>query len=966
MTLNNGGRAKPQAGDSTYASGERSFSFGSFRLIPAQQLLLDSETPVPLGSRAMEILLALVERPGELVGKTELMARVWPKSVVEEGNLKVHVASLRRALGDGRSGRRYVVAVPGRGYRFVERVELLTPSNPGRGRPSNLPSSSTRTIDRVEAVEALEQLLLRHRFVTIVGPAGIGKTTVALALGEARLPAYGDGVWLVDLAPLSDPKFIPGALASVLGVTLHSESMAALIACMRERRMLIVFDSCEHLTEAVAALAEQLISGAPSVHVISTSRERLRAKGERVYRLPPLPSPPTSMGLTVQEALRYPAIELFVERAEASLDTFELTDTNASDVADICRKLEGIALAIELTATRVDAFGPRELSTLLDDRFQLLYPGEEAAAHRHRSLAAALDWSHDYLSERERTILRRLSVFTASFSLRSAGAVAADRNVSEAEVTEGIASLVAKSLVSANLSGTAAEYRLLETTRAYAHQKLIESGELDAVQRSHAMHHLDLFERAESDPELRPTAQWLADYGRKIDDVRCALDWAFSQHGDDSVGVMLTVAAIPLWIHLSQLVECRARVELALARDTAESGLKDRHRMKFSAALAAALLYTKGPLPETEAAWTRTLQIAESVGDREYQLRALWGLSIYRVYVGEYRAALELSETYREVASRHGDLADQLGGERLAATALFYFGEFASARSTLNHVLTKYAGPTHQPLHVTRFQFDQRVAARSTLANLLWLQGFPEQAVRTARMAIEDAQKTDHPLSLCNALGYAAFPIALYVGDLAEAERLLAALLGHLAKHALTVWNSQGACLQGILLIKQGQESGFVLLQKALEELREAGFRLRYSSYVGMFAQGLAIAGHKERARSMIEEALAWSSRTGARWFYAELLRIKGDLYRTERSVSALATAQNCYKEAIDCARRQQALSWELRAALGLAQLVHQEGRTREGFELLSSVYERFTEGFETLDLREARSLIDAFRAALR
>jgi predicted ATPase/DNA-binding winged helix-turn-helix (wHTH) protein len=460
-------------------STEPCFSFGPFRFFPARQLLLEGETPVRLGSRALEILAGLVERPGELVSKDELVARVWPNTIVEEGNLRVNVAALRRALGGGRPGRRYIATVSGRGYCFVAPVELSEPgSSPALrstapGHSHNLPVSLTRTIGRADAIDALLEQLPRHRLIAVVGPAGIGKTTVAVAAAETLVTAYEHAVRFVDLAPLGDPQFVPSAVASALGLAIHSDDVVAgLIAYLQDKQMLVVLDNCEHVIEATAFLAERILSSAPDVQILATSRERLRVKGEQVHRLSPLASAPVSSGLTAVQALTFPAIQLFVERAAESLEGFELSDADAPIVAEICRKLEGIALAIELAASRIDAFGVRELSTLLEDRFRLLRQGRRTALPRHRTLAAALDWSYEILPECERTILRRLGVFAGPFTLESASAVAADSYTTAAEVVERVANLVAKSLVSADVSGAVAHYRLLDTTRAYALGKL--------------------------------------------------------------------------------------------------------------------------------------------------------------------------------------------------------------------------------------------------------------------------------------------------------------------------------------------------------------------------------------------------------------------------------------------------------------------------------------------------------------
>lgn len=948
--------------DGSELRSERAYFFGPFQLIPSRQLLLERETPVPIGSRALEILIALLERPGELIGRDELLSRVWPDTTVEASNLKVQVAALRRRLERGVGGHRYIATVSGRGYRFVAPVERAAETPPpamqavARG-AGNLPRSSTRVIGRGREIDQLLDELPHSRLLTIVGPGGIGKTTVALAAAAELAGDFRDGAWFVELASLREPQFVPSALASALGLASSCEdAVAALIAHLRDRRMLIVLDNCEHLVGAAAAFAEQIIAGAPGVHVLATSREPLRARNERVHRLPPLESPPGSVGMTAGQALAYPAIELFVERAVGSQDGFELSDADAPVVAEICRKLDGIALAIELAATRTDAFGVRDLLALLDDRFRLLGQGRRAADARQQTLAATLDWSHGLLSGDEQTILRRLSVFAGAFTLESARAVAAGAAGGTPELIDGLGNLVAKSLISADVGGAATLYRLLDSTRAYALQKLAASGEHDALLRRHAEHHRDVFERASAQAGARPTEEWVADYGRRIDDVRSALDWAFSGTGDAGVGIALTIAAIPLWMQLSLLDECQGRVERALAVVQPA----DRDEMKLLAALGSALIYTRGPLPETGQAWSRALAIAERLGDTAYRLRTLWGLSVYRVYTGEYRSVLELLRRYRAVAARKGDAADLLGCERLMATALHYCGEQAQARRRVDHVLARYAVPAERS-QIARFQFDQRVAARGTLANTLWLQGFPEQAVGMAQGALEDALAAGHPISLCTALGHSTFPIALYVGDLAKAGRQLAMLQEHLAKHAFVVWNWLVLCLKGTLLLRRDDPAGLPLLRNGLEELRGAGYRLRYSSHLGALAQGLGAAGRMAEAHATIDEALEWTKRSDELWFLPELLRIRGELFRAEEADEA---AEQQHRQAIDLARRQGARAWELRAATSLARLWQPQGGGAARAEgLLRPVYGGFGEGFETADLRAARELLQQLTA---
>src|SRR5438477_3730505 len=390
---------------SATADGEHIFAFGPFRLLAAQRLLLEGDTPVRLGSRAFDILAALVERSGEVVAKEELIARAWPQTFVEEANLKMQVSALRRALGDGQGGHRYVATVPGRGYNFIAPVHHEEPARPalppavGSASVHNLPLAMTRMIGREEAVATLVSRLSRQRLVTVVGPGGIGKTTVALAVAERMIADYEDGVWLVDLAPLSDPRLVPSAVATVLGLEVRTDNLLpGLIAALRDRRMLLLLDNCEHVIDAAASLAAAVLTGVPRVNILATSREPLRVAGEREHRLGPLGSPPTSSGLTAAEAAAFPAVQRFVERCTVILEDFALTDANAPPVVEICRRLDGLPLAIEFAAPRVEVLGVEGLAAGLDHSLPLLRARRRTAMPRHQTMRAVVDWSYGLLS----------------------------------------------------------------------------------------------------------------------------------------------------------------------------------------------------------------------------------------------------------------------------------------------------------------------------------------------------------------------------------------------------------------------------------------------------------------------------------------------------------------------------------------------------------------------------------------
>src|SRR6202795_708214 len=478
-------------------------SFGPFSLFAAERLLKKGDEPIPLGDRALDILIALAERPGEVVTRKDLISTVWPDVTVEEANLRFQIAALRKALGDGRDGARYISNVAGRGYCFVapvtrssaEQLVPVTGITPA-GRVQKLPPRPTRMVGRDDTVRALTQQLQEWRFVSIVGPGGVGKTTVAISVAHVLVDGFQGAVFFIDLAALTDAQLVPTAIASALGFMVQTQDpVIGLLTFIGDRKILLVLDNCDHVIGVAAALAERVVSETPQAHVLATSREALRAEGEHVHLLYSLDCPPEDAGLTAMEALRYPAAQLFMERAAASGYGAELSDIDAPIVARSCRRLDGVALAIELAASRVGSLGIRGVAELLDNRFGLLWQGRRTALPRHETLNAMLDWSYSLLSEREKVVLCRLSVFVGAFTLQAAGSVASETEVDEAEIIDTVASLVAKSLISATVINESTYYRLLDTTRAYAAGKLGARGEAAGIARRHAIFYSRVLQR---------------------------------------------------------------------------------------------------------------------------------------------------------------------------------------------------------------------------------------------------------------------------------------------------------------------------------------------------------------------------------------------------------------------------------------------------------------------------------------
>jgi predicted ATPase/DNA-binding winged helix-turn-helix (wHTH) protein len=933
----------------------RQFAFGPFRLFPAQQLLLEGESPVRLGSRARDLLIALIEQAGQVITKEALNARVWPNIVVEEGSLRVHVAALRKALRDGKEGRRYIANVPGRGYSFVGKVVATDEPDPAADAPPEPvpPLSMARLFGRAEVVETLSNRLAQQRLITITGPGGIGKTSVALAVADRMGAGVADGVCIVDFAPLADSKLVPTALASALGIGVLSENpLPSLMALLRSRDMLIVLDNCEHVIDAAALLAESLVQGGARLRVLATSREPIRVPGEMLFRLAPLAMPEISDGLTAPIAMTYSAVQLFVERAAMCLGEFSLTDRHAPAVANICRRLDGIPLAIEMAAGRVDAFGIAGLAGVLDDRFRLAMRGRRTALPRHQTLNTTLDWSYQLLPETERLVLRRLAVFAGFFTITEATGVLVEDGGTD-NTLESIANLVSKSLLVVNLETPVGTYRLLETTRAYALQKLEESGERTAYARRHARQCLAAMEAANAAWEASPPEAWLARHRHLIDDVRAALDWSFSTEEEAATAVALTVAALPLWYQLSLLSECYQRACHALGLPAAARSTTQE--MRLYAAIAWLLMQTKGFVQEALDTWTTLLTLSRANNDPDHQLRALWGLWAAQVSEGALRTSLALAEEFSSLAQQTSEL-DRCVGDRMLGHSLHLLGEQAAAHEHLERMLANYA-PPGTGAQAMRYIFDQKALARCFLARIRWLQGYPDQAMEIACDVTNDERAQGDALSLCQVLVQAACPIGLMVGDLVAVEEFVSELIEQSVRHDWHFWHAFGSCFRGVLTVHRGDlATGLHLLEEALRGLRSIDFGVHYLYFLCEYASALGLAGRTDRGLDAIEQAIARSERNDERWCMAEALRIKGELLhrqgKFEDADAAFATARGW-------AERQGALSLSLRIATAAARLWQDMDRAAAARAELTAVCSRFTEGFGTADFRNAHVVLD-------
>ncbi|WP_445219491.1 ATP-binding protein [Bradyrhizobium sp. Pa8] len=932
-------------------------SFGPFTVTSHERLVMRDGVALPLGAKAFDTLIALMSRPNEVVSKWDLMALVWPGLTVEEANLRFHVAALRKALGDGKDGARYITTLSGRGYCFVapiSKAEIAAERRPAQRTelpPVKLPNRLQRMVGRDDAVTAVSDRLIGSRFVTIVGPGGVGKTAVAVAIAHDLLETFSDAAHFVDLAALSDPDLVITSILLMLGLPAQTDDpLPALLAHLGDKRMLLILDNCEHVIAAAAPLAAEIFQAAPHVHILATSREALRVEGEQVYRLAPLAVPPDNPGLTAAAAQTYPALQLFLERAMAGGAQIALDDANAAIVAGICRKLDGMALAIELAAGRVEAYGLEQTAALLDERLNLLWQGQRTAPPRQKTLQATLDWSYGLLSDTERLVLRRLAVFAGHFTIDAALEIVPDERVDRSRLFDAIDSLVAKSMVAPRPIGAMMRYRLLDTTRAYLLE--IEPNET-ALAARHATYYRRWLEQAGTTWATVPSADERAIHFSALHNVRAALDWCFDTGGDASIGIGLAAAAAPIFLAMSLLIECRRWSERALlAIDPPARGSTEE--MHIQAALGLTLMFTRGGSEAARAALSRSLAIAEARGDAPNQLQLLGRMHIFHERMGQFDAALGYAQQSLTVAEALGDAASIALAHSLLGVSLHLAGEHRDALSMLE---AAWHGPGTERIS-TVHGFDHRNRAGISLARELWLQGRPADARQLARQTVTEAAQMDHPITLCIALIWAV-SIDLWSGDLDGAEENIDRFIAHAETRSMGPYLAVGRGVKGELAIRRGDAAGGVATIRAcLRELHDAGYELLTTTFNIALVHGLLALGQIERSARLIDDAIGLVEQGGDHLYMPELLRMKGNVLLSLPQ-PATDEAENHFRRSLDLSRRSDAKAWELRAAIDLAKLIAGRGQRADAKRLLRSALGGFSDGSQTSDIGIANKLLE-------
>ena len=616
------------------------FAFGPFVIDTAGRTLSDGGTPVRLGGRAFDLLAALVQAPGELVPHPALIARVWPGQQVEENTLRVHMSALRKALGDGQPEARCIQTVSGRGYVFVaplRRVHADPPAATDKTR-WKLPSRLSRMVGRSDSVEAVGAGLAASRLVTIVGPGGIGKTTVALAVGDSMGRTLADGAWLVDLSTLdttaSEPDIAAAFCASLEVSSTDASVDVRLLNHLAGKSLLLIVDNCEHVLDVLAPLLERLLQGAPHLHVLATSREAFRMGGERVHRLAALSYPAAAPIISAAQARAYPAVELLVERLVAADDNFVLDDHNAAALSSLCRRLDGNPLAIEFVAGMVRTLGLRELLAVLDQWVLRSAQARRAAPPRHHTLVSTMEWSWRLLSPLERRVLGRLSIFRSGMRLDGALAVAADGPAEHAEVHEVICGLVSKSWLIPDVSTEPARLHMHLVPRRFAETRWELSGETNLVRARHAVHMEAIAASARCDWGSCDMTDWIARYTPESSDVRAAVEHLLVQADIERAADLLGDA----WIvgYLSHEYGTYEALALRVLGELTRRGIHELGQLKLQRALMWLTGPLVGPTPSRTDHGRRALELAERTGHQLGLVEALMAGSMQALVAANF------------------------------------------------------------------------------------------------------------------------------------------------------------------------------------------------------------------------------------------------------------------------------------------------------------------------------------------
>ncbi|MBB3979547.1 putative ATPase/DNA-binding winged helix-turn-helix (wHTH) protein [Rhizobium azooxidifex] len=865
--------------------------FLDFELDISRRFLTHRGEPVKVGSRALDILAVLASRSGEVISANEILQAVWPGSASAENSLRVHLVALRKALSIGDADS-LVQSVAGRGYILSATVKTDV-SNPETGQPvprgkGNLPGRNTSVIGRENFIRRCLDLR-QSRVMTIVGTGGIGKTTVALELAHLLSDEY-EAVYFLDLAALSSPASIGPTLASLLGLSVYGDDpLPGITAALSDRRIMIVFDNCEHVITDTAQIVESITRTCPNVTVLATSREPLSIHAETIRRLGSLDVP--EEGEVSADALQRSAVALFMDRMEHSFEIGAPLDSEQTAiVAAIVRRLEGIPLAIEFAATRVVDLGLKELLASLDRPLTVLRRGRRTAPRRQQTLQATLDWSYGFLTDNEKFALQALSVFAYSFS-REGAYVVCGLSLGKEETEDAIWGLQSKSLLARSESGTA--LRLLETTREYATIKLAASGQQAEARLAHASLLLVRMRQAELLWDKLSTSQWMNGYGILIHDLRLALAFC-EETGNFHLLHQLLAASGLLWTQLGLMNEQFRHIERAVKAfddaPTTDTLVESQLRSAYGS-IAYNVHSVAGDI-EARRQFELAAMLARSLDDGTKLLRAGSGICALLTTQGSYH---EANDVALGLVRDLGPIAEP-AVDRILAHNNHYLGRHDDAYAHARRALDANGLAVRGTL-TSGASFGQKTLSLMVMAKTAYLRGQIDKSLEHLDELTSDVLAVKHPISTCLGLAVGACPIYFGLGRQDQAHRFLDILRDISTRNSLVRWQEWVDGFDFALRAAHPDDEGVI------SSLRRGGNGPRLENIV-------TVAG-KKAGIDLIELALAGE----AGWCQAELLRLKGEILLDHGETGG----RDLLLEGYEIAKLQSALTWQLKCATSLA-----------------------------------------------
>ena len=832
----------------------------------------------------------------------------------------------------------------------------------------NLPSQVTPFIGRQKELATTIELLKSKdsRLVTLTGPGGTGKTRLALQAGRDMISSFKDGVYFVDLAPIREPDAALAAIGSTVGLreTGNRPLLEELKLNLENKNLLLLLDNFEQVTSAAPKIGE-LIRGCSLLKLLITSREGLHLRGEHIFPVPPLGLPHSDYRhQPIEQLAEFEAVRLFIDRAVSVKPDFEVTNKNAPAIAELCIRLDGLPLAIELAAARIKLFSPETLLKKVESSLKLLRGGARDLPTRQQTLRDTIDWSYELLNKEEQLLFGLLSVFSG-FTFESVENVAGEIKFpdnSQPDVLDGLTSLIDKSLIRQvdQISGVS-RLMMLETIREYAAERLNENSEFAAAAlRAHAEYFADFtyqLWKQLTGPEKDKT---LMEIEPHIENMKTAWRYWVAEKNLEQLHKLTN----SLWMIYDAKGWYFATVDLTtdllnVLKSVPSTPELAQQEIMLQTSLARVLMVIKGCTPEVEESYKRALELCKEHGKIPQLFPVLRSLAGFYAFIGDFEKSANFGKEILNLADEINDTKTRVEGELVYGYSLVFAGKPKLGLEYLQKGISIY-NPDLRGSHSFRFGNDPGVISYTTSALCLWMLGYPERALKSADNAISLANKLNHPLSLA----YAMFHTGLLHLWMQENEIVLEraqAVTEISDKHEFQVWKAVGSCLRGTALAGLGQaEEGITEFKKGIDMYTELKTPpVFWPLILSLQAATHIYSGQKEKGLALIEEALETMGQRSDNPASSELYRFKGDVLLMI-SMENSDTAESLFRKALDLAREQQTGMFELRAAMSLCRLWSQQGKMKEGKNILKEAYDKFTEGFKTADLVEAKKLLEA------